>query len=500
MFMKKSVKFILAAGLLFGMFFSCSSDDIKLGEVFKPGEPSQEKDLVYCFIEAENKCSRDDDIKISRELCEEVGKVVTSCNSDYGEIPGFVCKWDEEEFALGDPATLSFDMEYRDSNCKRKIFYGHDTLNFEQLNTEIIVTDSVSRLRIYAFLYCSKADPDDASNLIEAYSDTEFCGSFELSPVSPPRTTGALAINTDYKDPIIGDIYYIGTMPSIKDSSFVITNKVQALCNDVKYKLSINGSTTIKAAALGDTVKAVATVVCNGEERELANIVATVVPDPVLSDCVWDRTGIVMYDSISPTRRRVPIMHEDQTLKVSATLSNNYGRCGPNVLYSFNGAASPSIFDTLSLYGLATYGQSSTTNVLSAKAVASCPRNTIPDKVCAGVDSVYVAYHVEKKDKCDGDTPFTIKQGRTVFEFACQENKGLANLEDSFYIKCGCEGNGCDESFDVVAEGGTRKGEGHNGWNFYPGQPAIAEGTLFRYPVPALIKTNNSRGLSCTIW
>jgi hypothetical protein len=485
------------------MVFSCSNSNEGFESRIKPPTASNPNGaLVYCFIEAENKCSRDEGLKISEELCEEVGgRAVTSCNSEYGEIPDFVCKWDEEEYATNDIATLSFNMLGEgDSNCERKIvsdFFGKlDTLNFEELDEEIIVKDSVYRLKISGYLYCKKDDPDDEDHPLEAYSDSKSCGSFDLSPVSPPRTEGKLVLNTDYFE-TTGIYYYIGTVPSTATSNLAVINPSALCTGDVKYKLSINGSTTIRAVALGDTVKAVATVVCNGEERELASAMAVVVPDPVLSDCVWDSTGIVMFDSISTTRRRAPVMHEDQTLRISATLSNSYGRCGPNVLYSFNGAAE-SVDGTLSLSGLANRGQSSN-NALSAKAVAPCPRNAIPDKVCARVADVFVAYHRKIDGGCERDNnKFPFKNGRTVLEFACEEEKSIIDIGTSYYINCRCEGSVCDESFEVVVEGGATKGNGHNGWNFYPGLPTVKDGALWRYPVPALIKTNGD--LTCGIW
>jgi hypothetical protein len=216
-------------------------------------------------------------------------------------------------------------------------------------------------------------------------------------------------------------------------------------------------------------------------------------------------------------------MHEDQILIVSATLSHSYGRCGPSVLYSFTGTAAPSVNDSLGLHGLATYGENSS-KALSAKAVAPCPSNNIPDKTCVGVDSIYVAYHQNVVGNCEEDkNKLDFKNGRTVLEFACGDYKSLDNLRASYYINCSCPdpAGQCSDrpttttgqynaSFEVIVEGdaiynrtiktenGESRFEGHNGWNFYPGLPAIPEDSLYRYPVPVLVKTKGD--LKCGVW
>jgi hypothetical protein len=494
--MKKSITLILAAGFLFAIVFSCSNSNEGFESGIKPNSPSNAQEKAFCYVPAKDEpCSK---MEISKELCIAIGgdtlKPDQKCAGKYGIIPNFTCGWTPEIVARNDTAVLSFVLENRDPNCTSKAFYVNsssgDTVDFK-LDSNYVISDTYySSLGIYGYLEC-KDETDTSIREGSTKDQPQLCDSYEMSPVPTPRIRGELKINVDDSD---SSYYYIGTQPTII-TYIEITNKEAAECGEIEY------TWTNRTPTDTGMVKVVATAVCNGTERELASVTATRVPDPVLSDCVWDRTDTdIVMDSISPTRRRVPIMHEEQTLKVSATLSNSYGRCGPNVLYSFNGAAE-SVDSSLSLSGLANRGQSSA-SALSAKAVAPCPRNTIADKICVGVDSIYVAYHVEKKGSCGDNegTSFAIKSGINIFEFACEGEKNPANKDDlynAYYINCdGNEGN-----FTVAAEGGTVQGSGHNGWNFI-GQTVSKDPVdgLYHYPVPALIRTSVSAGLTCKIW
>jgi hypothetical protein len=508
--MKNSIKFILAAGFLFALFSSCSNDDIKLPGGLNPSSSSSgvgKPTTVKCLVDG--KCNI-----ISEELCSEIeGKALPegqTCGSgNYPVVPEFTCEWVPDTVALtGDSSMLKITLLSEDPNCKPKAIYKRDFTAFNYVNKKKSIVGQDSSLDILGYLECKKVSGDTLyENVPPEYQDCKPLVIKPDPPVPSPIKTGEFAINSFlYVEDSDSSYYYsIDTIPSITDSSFIITNADSAKCTDnVKYELFINESKTMRRVVAGDIVKAVATVVCNEEDVVLATLTAATVPNPVLSNCVWNRTDVVKYDSISTSRRSVPIMHEDQTLKVSAKLDYSYGRC--EVQYSFNGATTPSADSTLSLKTFTTWGQSSAGNRLSAKAVASCPRNTIPDKVCAGVDSIYVAYHVNKKGGCAGGdgNKFPIKVGITIFEFACEEPKS-ANKDDpgaGYYISC----DGAYDrtpNFTVAAEGGTVPGDGHNGWNFV-GQivsedPDPVDG-LYHYPVPALIRTSVTGGQLCSIW
>jgi hypothetical protein len=291
------------------------------------------------------------------------------------------------------------------------------------------------------------------------------------SSVFEPRIEGELAINADYKE---GSnlYYYIGTPPSITDH-IEITNKDIAECGEVEYEL--NGD----ADRAGNVIEAVASAACKGEKKELARITAMVVQDPMLSECVLNSAEIVMAQGIA-------YMHEDQNLEARVEIINNYGRCLEIVQYSLNGE-NPT--GSLSLKDFAN-------QQLTAEAIVYCQGEEIK-QTCP---EIFVTYYKNIAGGCERDTrKFTFNSGRTILEFACEEEKSLNDLGDSYYINC--EGEGYNHNFEVIVEGGSVEGGGsHNGWNFYPGLQTIKEGTLNRYPVPALITTFVAGDLRCGIW
>jgi hypothetical protein len=493
---------ILAAGFLFAMVSCSSTEDIKLLEGFEPLEPPNERpDLVYCLVKGEedNKCSN-----ISKDLCtamkgEELEPGKKCGTGNYGAIPEFTCGWDPDTVARGDLATLSLTLKNEDPNCEPMVIYGTDSLSFDSLGKKVTVDYTFFESHFYGYLHCIDTS---GIKLLESTSEYQLCSPLVMSLVSAPDVEGDFAINTNWGEGL-NYYYYKDSIPSITRKTLKINNPDKADCTgDVEYKFLTSDTKTA-----GNIVEAVATANCNGEEKVLRRITATVVPDPVMSDCVWDSTGMgIIYDTVitTTTRRYAPIMHENQILKVSAKLdtTTSYGRCGGLMLYSFNGASVNSD-STLSLKDLATWG-GSTRQLLSAKAVAPCPRYPKPiEKTCSGVSDIYVAYHVNKKGDC-GDESFAIKSGITIFEFACKDTKSLDSLAASYYISCG----GDNGNFTVAADGGTtpnKRPDGnweHNGWNFYPGLPAVKNDSdnLYHYPVPAIIRTNVSAGLTCEIW
>jgi hypothetical protein len=462
--MKRSFGLMLAAGFLFAMFFSCSND----------GFEAKSQENVFCLV-ADNRCS-----KISKSLCEEIGGLeVLSCNTglvdpsssgcsdssgsldpvitgDYENIPDFTCKWNPGTVVIGDSAALSLVMEPEDPNCVPRVFYvGDDTVNIKLDSNIVILDSSFSRLAIQGSLFC-----EDAKTGKEGSRSNVLCEPLKMDTVSSPKVEGKLTLNANYE----GIYYYIGTVPSIEDSTIAIENKELARCaGEVKYDLSV----------VGDTVKAVATALCNGVEKELKKAIATVVPNPALSECVWDSAAIVMYDGTTP------ITHENLTLKVNAELKNNYGRCG-TIEYSFDGVAYAAD-STFSLETSANKSLTASARVNCITEIRTCP-------------AVFVAYHVERIGVCtDQDrAQFDIRNGRTIFEFACP------TLKDDYYFACTYSPTG---QFTIYVEEGSvvQNGGDLNGWNFIGLDPISKDG-LYYYPTPALVKTSVAGGLKCGIW
>jgi hypothetical protein len=519
--MKKSITFILAAGFLFTLLFSCSSiDDIKLPEKFSVSSSSGvEKPLVNCFIEGKNgedsQCSR-----ISKELCKEIGADTLGagekCPStgNYPKVPAFTCGWKPDSaYAEKDSATLSLNVPKPDGKCESKAIYRRDSSDFEYLGEKKAIVVGDFNLEILGYLHCKDTIITSTSiKILEGKSEYVLCDSLKMRqapPVPRPDVSGTFAINNDIN--FGGERYYsIGSTPSFSTQSFVINNKEEAECSGVNYK--ITGDTE----AAGNVIEAVATATCNGEVKELGKITATVVGPPELSDCVLD--SIALLDGTTP------IVHEGQTITVEAKLSNSYGRCN-EVQYNYGSSSSSRGAGGSSssrVVGSSSSTRSSSSVVLSSSGTSAfsiplagragqtlnigasvvCSGSPPLTKTCTPVPVVVANYKSipSSEGGCERDkNKFGFKNGRTVLEFACgHEEKGLTDTGDSYYINCNCEGDRCDDSFDVVVEGGATKGDGHNGWNFYPGLPAIAEGNLYRYPVPALVKTKGD--LTCGIW
>jgi hypothetical protein len=525
--MKNSIKFILAAGFLFALLSSCSNDDIKLPEGLKPSSSSVgQENNINCLIVGKG-CNY-----ISRVLCDDIGGITLeegelecATTGDYLKpIPSFTCGWVPDTVATGDSAKILFKLSSTDPNCTEKAVkvIGRDTSEFEGFGEEMEIKNSYFSWKVLGYLSCEETiTTETETTTLKGKSKYVLCDSLNAKPLplppppDSPLVAGYFAINS-ILSPCEECYYSIGVTPVITDSVLTITNKVAAECGDVKYELKVNGSTTKKAVVLGDIVEAVATAFCNDEEKTLKRITATVVPNPTLSPCVLDS---LLLDVA--TRDTTRVMHEDQILKVKGVvLSNDYGRCG-DIQYIFNSGSSSSSravgSSSSRAVGLSSSRAGSSSSIsgasvseislknyvgqsITARASVTCPGFTQP--LTANCPAVYVAHHKSipsSEGGCERDkNKFDFKSGVTVLEFACEEEKSLNDVGDSYYINCNCEGERCDDSFDVIADGGTNKGEGHNGWNFFPGLPAIKDGALYRYPVPALVKTKGD--LKCGIW
>ncbi|MCL2207472.1 MAG: hypothetical protein FWB90_05165 [Fibromonadales bacterium] len=104
-------------------------------------------------------------------------------------------------------------------------------------------------------------------------------------------------------------IYYIGETPKYKQNISVTTE--QEYCGDVVFDETLIGS----ALATGDVGKQVKVVAkCKTSGQKLDSAFAAVIPNPTLSPCSWkdDKTVLAKGQEATP----------------SATISDNYGRCG----------------------------------------------------------------------------------------------------------------------------------------------------------------------------
>jgi hypothetical protein len=525
--MKKSITLIFAAGFLFAMVFSCSNSNDGFESGIKPPtvsaapnvpidpndpnapidpiDPNIQGKKAFCFVEGRDEpCSK---IEISTELCEAIGGKILGpdekCAGNYGLIPNFTCGWNPGIVARGDTAVLSLTyLDPKDPNCTPKAFHIHrgDTV-FLSLDSNYAISDTYySSFDIFGYLHC--IDSTEAS-IMEGISPFKPCTQLEMSPTPTPKTTGKLRLNVDNAD---SSYYYIGTVPTIT-TYVTISNAEDAECGEIEHTWTPQN----KSTAAPGTIKVVATAVCAGVSRRLDSAMATVIPDPVLSDCVLDNTAVVMRDGTD-----TPIMLEKDTLKViKPTISNNYGRCGENATYSFNGSSSR-IENTLSL-------KDSANKSIVAKVEITCTKGANREIISKTCPAVFVAYYLEKKGGCldfegkdsngkDKKEQFQFKRGKTVFEFACEGEKKLEHAGDSYYLSC--KSNKYTvfvKGFGLTTEGseGDPKENENEGTNFYFKNPngngglplaTTKEGNLWRFPEPSLITTDVSGGIECGIW
>jgi hypothetical protein len=277
------------------------------------------------------------------------------------------------------------------------------------------------------------------------------------------------------------EIYYIGDLFAFT-SDIEIDNASAALCGEVKLDTAYSEAEMVNALGKigkSGTITVTASITCNEEPYELEDKTITVVPNiNLIATNVTCEVGPVVLND-GATR----IMHEDQTLTVNATVKDDYGRC--TMKYAPNIGKGPEEVNTLDI---SEYANQQITPIV----YVTCGTATLN----SGCSSVFVAYHVEKYGNCTGNNEdkFSIKVGRTIFEFACEDTKS------DYFLSCPYNVTG---QYTVYVEGGSaiQNGGNPNAWNFPNLVPTLKDG-LYYYPEPALVKTNAgvTGDLTCSIW
>ena len=434
--------------LLGVLLFSCSSDDIKRPEIITG-------DNVYCWI--------------GNDICEVVN--ANTCSAIGGtpkeeECIIFDCKWIPEEVIYGQTATPSLTHDYGE-NCIGEMHY--ETFKFTLDSTRTIADGIFSNDNIdfvvQGVLKCTNTETGQDSSSIKD------CQALKIKKTPPPGMTGSISFTPDYES---GDsIYlYIGANARTKvTSSITIPDYAVSLCDSARPAINIVGSTT----TAGSIVKAVAIATCNGVAFRLDSAVAYVLPNAEVGNCVL--TG----DSKAT-------MRSTETLTVSMTVSNSYGRCG-NIEYTTsngNGSWGASSSFSLSTSGNSTVNARARVTCAGEQTIRNCPAVTVANYIRWSECTV----GTENRERL-------IFTGNAILEFACNAHK------NDYYISCQGDRHNFDIEIEGYAYGETeddiRQNQNDNGYNF-PKFDITPEGGLYWYPKEIVVKPRTNQRLECGIW
>ena len=389
----------------------------------------------------------------------------------------FTCKWTSDEVQYGKKNTLNFNYNSinmegiaREEGCSLKISPSPLDTGEHTISSNTIKGLSYKRdttIVAKAILTCGSD------------SIVQNCKPLKVDSVPGPEWTGKLSFKkSDYDT----NNFFIGTKvdtSNIKSTIQITKNKEEAECGDIKIKIDgkINGSTTAK---FDTPIKATAIIYCKYTDTlELASISATVLPNPVIGDCEFAGTSKATMRSID-------------TLKVSISVNNDYGRCKkPEYIFSGN------TWTTTNSFPLASSGNTTLNNI---RARVACDSSTTTVTKTRDCPSVAVTNYI-KYDGCvtgrENREALTFKKGKTTVEFACNAPK------DDYYIAC--QGNRFN--FEVTIDGykngdkdtDIRPNNGDNGYNFPKIEPT-RDGNLYRYPIPAIVNNTTNGDIKCGIW
>ncbi|MCL2283533.1 MAG: hypothetical protein FWC26_09485 [Fibromonadales bacterium] len=257
-----------------------------------------------------------------------------SCGNSCATIPGFTCTVNSASPVSGDEVTVSVNVTGSGEGCVTKTYVEIEARNAFttfQCYVNYPITGSIVTAGELSG-DCTNAGANftgkwswPTSGAVTAVKGAVTCGSGASqntesktcavtiqAPPKPTKTGSIKFTNLDYTTG--GSYFYIGTAPAV-DNQIAITNggESQARCGEVSTE--IEGNTD----AAG-TVKAVAIATCRGTVNRLDSAVATVVANPTLGPCTWKDNKTVLA--------------KGQEATPSATLSNDYGRCGKGVTFS----------------------------------------------------------------------------------------------------------------------------------------------------------------------
>lgn len=286
-----------------GGFIFDPEDDVECGDyeyVLKMG--GQELSLVNNRVAAPNVNVATSIKLIGKATCEgkeydtdfESGEDVTAI---IVPDPALSCSWQNSPITAGTTATPVLNVTNNYGRCNTA------QATYSDGKTYPGIIASPGTVNISASLSCTKRSPADAACPVLAVN------------AATPAVTGenGFKFTNGYAGTSGKHYYYIGITPAY-DPTIAISNSTAAACGDVSY--ATEGSTS----AAG-TYKVIAKATCNGAEKILASIEATVVANPTLSDC-----------TINGSSGAVTVT-EGTAVTLAVTSGNSYGRCAP---VSFN--------------------------------------------------------------------------------------------------------------------------------------------------------------------
>jgi len=253
----------------------------------------------------------------------------SNCTDNCATVPAFTCTFDKSTVVSGDDVTVNFNIT-GDENCTMGAIVKFDIPNIMGINpctaqsllpggstikTSGTISGSCeSRTGTWSWPLSGAVTTVEGAVTCGAGStqktETKSCGTINVTAAPKPTKKAGTSItfsNLDYTTG--GNYFYIGTIPAVNNTVEVGNNGASPdpKCETDTTTFELEGNTT----AAGP-IKAVAVVTCRGTKHRLdSTSIATVVPNPTLSECTWSGSS-----------------YKDQMLTPSATLTNNYGRCG----------------------------------------------------------------------------------------------------------------------------------------------------------------------------
>jgi hypothetical protein len=181
------------------------------------------------------------------------------------------------------------------------------------------------------------------------------------SSIPEPEITGFFEFrNFDYSSSS-SKIYFLGTSISSKiHNTLAIINTDEAECDAIVIEVTGGGLTGMTGVVIETgEISASAVATCHGEKITLQTATATVVSDPVFSECALPSTYV----------------YKSESVKNLVTVENNYGRCAnieyAPVNYPSSASTMPQIFSTTASCG-------SFTKTCSGLNIAAVAENYLP--------------------------------------------------------------------------------------------------------------------------
>jgi len=382
-------------------------------------------------------------------------------------IPAFTCTWAPATVVSGDEATININITGADDGCTKKAYVEFPINNQMGINPcfaktvvsndgPVITSGQISGSCDYNGQIRNGSWTWPTNGAVTAVKGEVTCGigasqnseakTCAINITTPPKPTKSGSIsfsNADYTS-ASSRYFYIGSTPEVANTVVVTNNGASPdpKCESTGTTVKLEGNTTAAGA-----IKAVAVVVCRGNEHRLDSATATVVADPTVSgSCSWNTKGNTFGGGVSAKVTAAP------------TITNVYGRTCEGPYFTVGSTQKETVAAGLTVDA---WNGTATQTMSSIAISATCAGKTLNSITCPNIT-------VKDPDAMCEYTP-SICGGVALTQIKTAAQSGTINDTDRCYYATTITSMGnVSGSFTV---NGSEIGKcGNTGW----GQPACA--------------------------